>query len=105
MGAQACSNCGHEMAISEGHSNSFLMQNSGEIAMGAKISVGGRVKNIGKIHVGKNGELDIKKDLLNAGDIKIQDSEKLKELFIECVKTSGNVADLGNTILKKFFGQ
>lgn len=79
----------------------------GEVHMGARIAVGGNLFNLdsGKINVHENGELNVMKDLVNEGDIKINDPEKIKELIIEIVKTSGSLAELGSNFLKTFFSR
>jgi hypothetical protein len=65
------------------------------------VSVGGSLTNSGKIKVFEGGRLDIQKDLLNSGDILINDPERIKEIIIEALKASSSVASFGTELLKK----
>lgn len=49
----------------------------------------------------RGGQLDVKKDLINSGDISINDPEKIKQIIIESLKTTSNVAEFGTQLLKK----
>jgi hypothetical protein len=102
IGVPSCTNDGTLMQeYSEGES----VTQSVPVSVGGKVTVGGSVNNSGKIKVFENGELTINKDLINTGDIVINDPEKIKSLLIETLKTSGNLAELGSNILKTFFGK
>ncbi|MEM4270522.1 MAG: hypothetical protein QXO70_00310 [Candidatus Pacearchaeota archaeon] len=75
------------------------------ISVGAKVSVGGDLHNLssGKIKVFPSGELVVNSNLINEGDIIINDPEKFKEILLESIKTAKNVTELGSLILKAFF--
>ncbi len=73
------------------------------VSVGGRVTVGGDLSNYGKIKVFPNGELNVNKNLINTGDIIISDPEKIKELLIGAVKTSGSLAELGTNIIKTFF--
>lgn len=74
------------------------------VSVGGKVNIGGSVSNSGKIKVFSNGELNVNKDIINTGDLIINDPEKIKELLVKLVCTTGNVAKLGTEVLKSFFG-
>lgn len=74
------------------------------VSVGGRVNIGGNVTNSGKIKVLLNGELNVNKDLINTGDLIINDPEKIKELLVKLVSTTGNVAELGTEVLKRFFG-
>lgn len=74
------------------------------VSVGGKVNIGGSVTNSGKIKVFPSGELNVNKDLINTGDLIINDPEKIKELLVKLVSTTGNVAELGTEVLKRFFG-
>jgi len=67
----------------------------------AKVSVRGNFINSGKVKVFEGGCLDVQKDVLNSGDISINDPEKIKQIIIETLKTAGNLAEFGGELLKK----
>ena len=91
--------------VQQGHQiPNTTMESSEDIHLAAKVHIGGNVRNTGKIKVYEGGELGINKDLLNEGDLTINDPEKIKEILIESLKTAKSLAELGNLILKKFFG-
>ncbi len=74
---------------------------STEISIGGKVSVGGNFNNSGKVKVFEGGRLDIQKDVLNSGDISINDPEHIKQIIIETLKTTGNLVDFGKELLSK----
>lgn len=73
-----------------------------EITKG-QISVGGNLNNSGKIKVFDGGKLEIKNDLINSGDILINDPEKIKEIIIEALKAAKSVSDFGKSLIEKLF--
>ncbi len=85
-------------------SRGINITNNGDLHTAAKVIIGGSVSNTGKIKVYENGELNISKDLINSGDLIINDPEKIKEMLVETIKTVKSVSELGTEILKKFFG-
>ena len=82
-----------------------------DVIIGADVTVGGEVITGGnlhnthdaKIHVARGGSFTVSQDVLNDGDIKVGD-DQIKTLLIECVKTTGNVAEFGTKVLSTFFG-
>lgn len=44
----------------------------------AQVAIGGNLTNLGKIKVSERGSLSVQKDVLNSGDILINDPEKIK---------------------------
>lgn len=51
-----------------------------------------------------DGRFTFDGNLINTGSPKINDSQKIKELLVELVRTTGNAAELGKGVLKRFFG-
>lgn len=66
-----------------------------------KVSVGGNFTNSGKVRVFDGGQFEVHKDLINSGDISINDPEQLKQTIIEALKTTGTLAEFGSELLKK----
>ena len=56
------------------------------ISVGGKVTVGGSVDNVGKIKVFPNGELNVQKDLINRGDLVINDTEKIILKSFPCIR-------------------
>ncbi len=48
------------------------------------------------------GILEVDKDFLNEGYLSINDPEKMKNIIIQALKTTGSVADFETEVLKKF---
>lgn len=74
------------------------------VSMAGQVTVGGNVDNSGIIKVFPDGKFSIDGNLTNTGSLTINDPEKIKELLIELVRTTGTVAELGTEVLKRFFG-
>jgi hypothetical protein len=74
---------------------------STKATIGGRVSVGGNFTNSGKVQVFEGGLLNVQKDILNSGDISINDPERIKQIIIETVKTTGNLAEFGSELLKK----
>ena len=74
------------------------------VSIGAQVRVGGNVNNSGSIKVFPDGRFTIDGSLINMGSLTINDPEKIKQLLVELVKTSGNFATLGMEVLRRFFG-
>ena len=89
--------------VESGKLGEISVQNSNKLHIAASVNIGGNLTNSGKIKIYDNGTLNIKKDLLNSGDLIVNDPEKIKELLIQTVRTTGSVAELGTAILKNFF--
>lgn len=104
VGPMICHNCKIPLQTSNNQSAAAI---GGDVSVGAKVFVGGNLTNLptGKIKVFPSGELHVEKELINAGDLLINDPEKIKTLLIESVKTAKSLADLGKTILETFFGR
>jgi hypothetical protein len=86
----------------------FIVQPNGventdstEVSVGGLVSVGGSFTNSGKVKVFEGGQLNVSKDILNSGDISINDPERLKQIIIETLKTTGTLANFGAELLKK----
>lgn len=86
------------------NNNGVTNTESTNVSIGGKVTVGGTLKNTGKIQVYENGELKVSKELINKGSLLINDPEKIKTLLIETVKTAGTAAELGKKVLNVFFG-
>ncbi len=67
----------------------------------AQVKLGGDLINKGNIEVKGRGALEVAKNTFNDGKITIDDPVTYKEIVIEALKTTGNVADFGTQILKK----
>ena len=74
---------------------------STEVRVGGKVTVGGDFTNSGKVKVFEGGSIDVNKNLINTGDISVNDPEKIKQIIIESLKTTSNVAEFGTQLLKK----
>lgn len=73
------------------------------VHIGGEVNVGGNAYNDGTIKIFDDGKMNVNKDLINTGVISINDPEKIKEMLVQMVKTSGTVAELGINILQTFF--
>ena len=69
----------------------------------AKVTVGGTMINRSTVRVHKNGILEVKKDLINEGNLLINDPEKIKQIVLEAFRTTKNLSDIGKIILMKLF--
>lgn len=85
----------------EVNENGVNNTHSTEVTIGGKISVGGNFTNTGKVNVFEGGHLLVSKELLNTGSISINDPEKIKQIIVETIKTTGSVAEFGSEFLKK----
>jgi len=74
---------------------------STKVGIGGSVKVGGTFTNSGKVKILEGGRLDVKKDLINSGDITINDPEKIKQIIIESLKTTSNLVEFGKQLLKK----
>lgn len=74
---------------------------STKVSIGGQVTVGGDFTNLGKVKIFEGGQLNVNKDLINTGDIAVNDPEKIKQVIIESLKTTSNVAEFGTQLLKK----
>lgn len=77
---------------------------STKMSVGGQVQIRGKLHNSGSIKVYENGSLTVNKDVINTGDLIVNDPETIKELLLELVKTTGSVSELGTQVLKTFFG-
>ena len=68
----------------------------------AGIAVGGSVCNKGEIKLW-DAKLLINKDLVNEGNIKVNDPEKIKEIVLTTLSTAKSVSEFGKSVLEELF--
>ena len=78
---------------------------STKMEVGGQVSVGGKMFNEGKIKVFESGKLEVDSDMINTGDLSINDPEKIKQIILEALKTTKSVSDFGRIIIEKLFNK